>query len=270
MGFELLNFEEDVLAASHVQPVLVDFWAPWCGPCRTLGPIIEKLAAEAPEKWTLVKINSDLHPELSTQYDVKGIPAVKLFHRGKVIDEFTGLLPEYAIKQWLEKALPSHAKDLMVAAESKLEEEDETGAKSLLEEILLEEPTNAKACGLLARLLVFSDLPRAAELAKTAATGEIQFLSLGSAIAQIASYESRTDLGELVGHKGLETYLSAIRATQMGQPDVAIPLLIEVLQANRYLDDDGARKLGIALFTVLGASHPVTLSNRRTFDMWLY
>lgn len=140
-----------------MKPVLVDFWAPWCGPCRTLGPIIEKLAAESAEKWTLVKINSDVHPELSSQYEVKGIPAVKLFYRGVVIDEFTGVLPEYAIQ-----------------------------------------------------------------------------------------------------------------AVQAGRPDEAIPLLVDVLKTNRMLDDDGARKLGVALFTVLGASHPVTLAHRRTFDMWLY
>jgi putative thioredoxin len=270
MGSELLNFEEDVLIASHSKPVLVDFWAPWCGPCRTLGPIIEKLAEEESDKWTLVKINSDSHPDLSAQFDVKGIPAVKLFYQGVVIDEFTGVLPEYAIRQWLEKALPSQAKSLLTKAEACLEVEDEPEAMRLLEEALLEEPTNATACGLLAGLLVFSDLPRASELAKTAATGEVRFLSLGSAIAQIASYQIRTDLDGLNSQAGTAEYLLAINAAKEGNVDVALSSLIEVLKVNRMLDDDGARKLGVALFTILGAAHPATLKYRRTFDMWLY
>lgn len=270
MGSELLNFEEDVLKASGLKPVLVDFWAPWCGPCRTLGPIIEKLVGESAEKWTLVKIDSDVYSELASQYDVKGIPAVKLFYRGVVIDEFTGLLPEYAIRQWLEKALPSRAKELVALAESKLEDGMESEAAQFLELALTEEPTNPTASGLLARILAFSDLDRANELAKTAATGQIQFMSLGSATEQLASFQSRTDWNALIDQPGGDSYVSAIRAVQAGKPDEAITLLIEVLKTNRLLDDDGARKLGVALFTVLGASHPITLAHRRTFDMWLY
>lgn len=270
MGLELLNFEEDVLTASGLKPVLVDFWAPWCGPCRTLGPIIEKLAAESTEKWTLVKINSDVHSELASRYDVKGIPAVKLFYRGVVIDEFTGLLPEYAIRQWLEKALPSRAKELIAMAESKLEVGMESEAAQYLEMALIEEPTNPTASGMLARLLVFSNLDRAAQLAKTAATGQIQFMSLGSAIELLASFQSRTNWDALSDQPGSDSYVSAVHAVQAGRPNEAVALLIEVLKTNRMLDDDGARKLGVALFTVLGASHPVTLAHRRTFDMWLY
>jgi putative thioredoxin len=270
MGFELSNFEEDVLKASTRKPVLVDFWAPWCGPCRTLGPIIEKLAHEEADKWTLVKINSDEHQDLSRKYDVKGIPAVKLFHNGQVIDEFTGVLPEYAIRQWLEKALPSPAKKLVADAEKLLEVEDEYDAKLLLEEALVLEPTNPTACGLLAGLIVFEDVERAAELAKTAATGEARFLSLGSAIEQIAFYAGREDLQTLSSEAGAEHYIAAVEAVRSGKPSEALPLLIEVLKTNRYLDDDGARKLGVALFTILGPMHPATQANRRTFDMWLY
>ena len=276
MGYELQNFEEEVLKASHIKPVLVDFWAPWCGPCRTLGPIIEKLAAENPETWTLVKINSDDHQELSQQYGVKGIPAVKLFHNGEVIDEFTGVLPEYAIVQWLEKALPSKAKDLLKEAEDALEMDNPSEAKHILESALKLEPTHPTACGLLAGLLVFEDAPRAAELAVTAATGEVRFLPLRSAIEEIvgavekigSNPNKKPNLSE--EEPGVTAYLAALRCVKNGEPEEAFPLLIDVLKTNRYLDDDGARKLGVALFTVLGADHRITQKYRRTFDMWLY
>jgi putative thioredoxin len=270
MAIELQNFEEEVLKASQFKPVLVDFWAPWCGPCRTLGPIIEKLALEHQDKWTLVKINSDQHPDLSSRYDVKGIPAVKLFHKGRVIDEFTGVLPEYAIVQWLEKALPSKAKELIRAAESALELEEESKARQLLEEALLLEPTNATASGLLASLVVFDQLDRAAELAKTAATGEPRFLQLNSAIQEIAAYANEDRLNALEAEKGADAYRLAIEEMHAGHAEQAILALIEVLKVNRYLDDDGSRKLGVALFTLLGPSHPLTQKHRRTFDMWLY
>jgi len=270
MGFELQNFQEDVLKSSHEKPVLVDFWAPWCGPCRTLGPIIEKLAVEQSDLWTLVKINSDENQDLSSQFGIKGIPAVKLFYQGQVIDEFTGVLPEYAIKQWLEKALPSAAKQLVADAEKLLEVEDEGDAQILLEEALILEPTNPTASGLLAGLIVFDDLHRAAQLAATAATGEARFMSLGSAIEQIATALHRADLDDLQSEAGAESYFAAIEAVKNGKPEEALPLLIDVLKSNRYLDDDGARKLGVALFTILGPMHTTTVANRRTFDMWLY
>lgn len=101
------NFSRDVIETSRKKPVLVDFWAPWCGPCRILGPTLEKLAKESGGAWRLVKINADSYPNLVREYGVRGIPAVKLFIDGKVADEFVGALPEHAVRQWLERALPN-------------------------------------------------------------------------------------------------------------------------------------------------------------------
>ncbi|CAN5599558.1 hypothetical protein BH23BAC4_BH23BAC4_00180 [soil metagenome] len=100
------DLQKDGIEKSKDKPVVVDFWAPWCGPCRVLGPTIDKLARESQGAWRLVKINVDAHPQLAQEYEVRGIPAVKMFRDGKVAAEFTGALPELEIRRWLDQHLP--------------------------------------------------------------------------------------------------------------------------------------------------------------------
>ncbi len=101
------KFQTEVLDKSHDKPVLVDFWAPWCGPCRVLGPTLDTLARESGGDWRLVKINTDAHPDLSQRFGIRGIPAVKLFVDGAVAAEFTGALPEAEVRRWLGTHLPT-------------------------------------------------------------------------------------------------------------------------------------------------------------------
>lgn len=270
MTTDVQNFREDVIEASSSMPVLVDFWAPWCGPCRSLGPVLEKLAAEQSDRWTLVKVNTDEYPDESRRYGVRGIPAVKLFVDGNVVDEFTGALPEYAVRQWLDKALPTEEKEKLSIAESLLEEGDTDGAQDVLEQILVAEPTNAAAAGHLARLIAFTDPGRAVNLAQTARTGEPRFVQIADAVDTVALILSRDLESDLEGESGGREYIQAVQEMEAGRYQSAIEKIIEVLKKNRYLDDDGARKLGVAAFTLLGDDHPVTRANRRTFDMWLY
>src|SRR5690606_34699805 len=141
-----------VLERSHETPVLVDFWAPWCGPCRALGPVLEQLANEFGGTFVLAKVDTEAHPELGSRFQVRSIPAVKLFHRGQPIAEFVGALPGSAVRRFLETHLPSEADALLRDAEERLAQGDRTGAREVLREALEADPQHAGAHLRLARL----------------------------------------------------------------------------------------------------------------------
>jgi putative thioredoxin len=270
-GYEVTDFQRDVIESSREKPVLVDFWAAWCGPCRALTPVLEKLAQEFEEVWSFIKVNTDQNPEISAQYGIRGIPAVKLFVDGEVADEFTGVLPEHAIRQWLEKAIPSEAKKRIEEAERAIDGGELERGRELLETALVDEPDNPKARILLARGIVFDDPMRAAELASSAAFAGPGYQQTADAIKEFAAASARAgETDGLPDESGRDAYLAALRATAEADFDRAIEGLIEVLKSNRYYLDDAARKLGVAIFTLLGPDHDVTRRHRRNFDMWLY
>ncbi|MCB0288230.1 MAG: thioredoxin, partial [Calditrichaeota bacterium] len=133
MAYDVQNFQQEVIQKSFEKPVLVDFWAEWCGPCKILGPVLEKLAEKHNDKWVLAKVNTEVHQELAMQYGIRGIPNVKLFIDGQVTDEFTGAMPEAAIEQWLQKAIPSKFAQHVAQAADLLQRGDIQKSQEILE-----------------------------------------------------------------------------------------------------------------------------------------
>src|SRR3954464_4050850 len=150
------NFRQDVIAESMRQPVLVDFWAPWCGPCKQLTPILEKAVRAAGGKVKLVKMNIDEHPQIAGQLGVQSIPAVFAFQRGQPVDGFMGALPESQIKGFIERLVgpvgPSDAEALLADADERAAEGDAAGAAELYAAVLAQDPENLAAIAALAKL----------------------------------------------------------------------------------------------------------------------
>lgn len=267
MSVEIQSFEEEVLEKSHTIPVLVDFWAPWCGPCRILGPVLERVAEDQAGRFELVKVNTDENPELSMQYGIRGIPAVKLFVDGEVVNEFTGALPEHAVRAWLDEAIPSETRARFADAGRLFFAGDHDAARELLKRIVADEPDNSDATVLLAATNVWRDPGTSVSAVETLEIVDPTYLQVADSIRQIAASLSAQELPD---GPGKDPVSSAIAALKESRFESAMESLIRALTIDRYYDDDHARKLGVSVFTLLGTQHPVTRKQRRAFDMALY
>lgn len=259
-----VDFQREVIEQSRTVPVLVDFWAPWCGPCRMLTPVLEGLAERHTGKWVLVKINTEEYPEIASQYGVRGIPNVKLFSKGAVIDEFTGALPEFQIEQWLKKALPSPWAADVDRAAAELAAGNDAVAVTLLEGVLEKEPDNRKSAAMLTRAILFTRPQDALKLAEPL-EGESEYADLSDAVRTLGSLLIRSS-DQFPDGESKDTYAGAVESLRSGDLDSALDRFIGVLRENRYYDDDGSRKACIAIFRLLGEEHEITMKYRRTFD----
>jgi putative thioredoxin len=270
MSYEVNDFQADVIDASAEDPVLVDFWAPWCGPCRQLSPVLESLA-EAADDWSLAKVNVDDNQAAAQEYGVRGIPAVKLFVDGEVEAEFTGVKPKPQIQNWLDENLPSEEKSRIEQAEAALEEGDHQKAEHLLWPVLEDNPDHDEAQILMARALALKDPSRAQVLADEAEVSDPTLRQTRESVQTITRLLEFIEAPSSLPEDGVkDTYVAGIEALDDQDPETALEHFIDVVRTNRDYDDDGARKACIALFTLLGEQHPITQEHRRTFDMVLY
>lgn len=265
---EVKDFQKDVIEKSYDKPVLVDFWAEWCAPCRMIGPILEKLAVENKENWELVKVDTDKNQKIAMRYGVRGIPNVKLFRNGEVINEFTGALPETAIKDWLKKSIPSKFADQIEHAKILLTNGNAADAKIILEDIHKGDINNSEVKVLLAKVLLFENQKEAIRLTQNI-DGNLTNIELAEAINNLAELLNR-DKKSFADAEIKEKYLNAIDDIKKQNFDSALMKLIEIIKTDRSYDDDGARKACIAIFKFLGEENEITLKHRRDFGSALY
>ena len=270
VNFEVENFEQDVLEKSRETPVLVDFWAEWCGPCKILGPVLERLVTRQTGRWELRKLDTESFPDVAASYGIRSIPNVKLFVNGKVTQEFVGALPEASVEAWLEKALPPKHQKLVEKAEGLMRKGRVEEACEILERVVAEEPSGEHARALLGLTLARSDPERATVLVK-----DIHEASPDGMTAQAVQTIGRLlaiHRNEVILPEGeaRESYRLAIDELVRGEFERALEMFITILRDHRSYDDDGGRLACLAIFAYLGEDHTVTRNRRREFSNALY
>jgi putative thioredoxin len=276
------RFRADVLDPSMRKVVLVDFWAPWCGPCKQLAPVIERLVAATEGKASLVKMNIDNEPDIAEQLGIKSIPAVVAFQRGRPVDGFVGALPESQIKGFLERLIGpiEDASDALEAARAMIAEGDIAGAHELLSELASQEPVNPKAVALLARLYIGAgQLESARALVERLPESARKDPDLAAAAAAIENAAAAQDLGEIEELKtrinfdpnDLQAYFDlALALNAKDMREEAANALLEIIRRDRSWNDDGARKQIVLFFEAWGPMDKATVAARRRLSTLLF
>jgi putative thioredoxin len=233
------TFEQDVLQRSHEQTVVVDFWAAWCGPCRQLTPVLENAVAKRGEQMELVKVDTDANPMLSQAFRIQGIPAVKAFKDGKVVDEFTGALPPAQVEKFLDRLLPSEADGLVAS-----------GSEADLRRALELEPGRADATVALARLV---DRDEALQL-----------------LANVPGSFAADGLAARLRLEDDAELRKAFAAIDEGEYEQGLDVLIAANAAEQGDRREDLRRAVVGVLDALGVEHPVARETRRKLAAALF
>ncbi|MBF6986784.1 MULTISPECIES: thioredoxin [Cupriavidus] len=268
----LQNFETEVIDASHQAPVLVDFWAPWCGPCRTLGPMLERLEAEAEGSWKLVKVNVDENQELAAHFGVRSIPHVVAIADGQAVDQFTGVLPESGLREFLGRLAPGQARSPLAEAQELAAAGNRDGAETLFADAIAADPeSDAPRLAYIGFLLDGNAVDRArAEFAALSPRAEHEdgYGALRTRIEAMENAAGLPDEATLTGRiaadpRDLAARLDLARlmiARQQYEP--ALEQLLAIVRTDRGFEDDIGRKTMLSVFEML-ADRPEVVSRWR-------
>jgi putative thioredoxin len=278
------TFMKDVIEESRRQPVLVDFWAPWCGPCKQLTPILEKAVRAAKGKVKLAKMDIDKHPEIPGQMGIQSIPAVIAFVNGQPADGFMGALPEGQVTAFLERLLKDRIggedKDLLKSADEALAANDFTTAADLYAQLLAADNANVAALAGLARCYVGTGsidqakktlalVPEAKrrEAAVAAAQAAIDVAEQAKSVGPVSDLESKVAANP-ADHQARFDLAVALNAS--GKREAAADHLIEIVKRDRKWNDDGARKQLVQFFEAWGPTDEATVTGRRRLSSILF
>ncbi len=274
------DFQQAVIEQSRRVPVVVDFWAPWCGPCRMIGPVLERLAAEADGAWILAKLNVDHNPQTASRYGIQGIPAVKGFRNGQVVSEFVGAAPEPQIRRFVDQLVPSAA-DSMAAEAKRLEAAGNLAqAETAYRHALRSDAGHPASLLGLGRVLFQRDLfDEALATLQRVPFGKPERSEAESWIAKVSfrqqaalsggEVEARRKLAANPDNLDARLALAAAMAAK-GSYREALEGYLEVVRRDRGAFRQQARQAMLSLFSVLGDDHELTKEYRPQLAMLLF